>query len=159
MPRNPAGALAGSSGAERHLSPPTRAPRLEEHPSAATAPAGLRHPAPPGARRSPFPRERGCQPSSQAWSEARSRASAQALPAWLEHGEQRRAENSRCEAGSRVRPSAGPAPCSAVPEACREALGGCSRLCEPHPAGPRWARNAPSRSGIAAQPRSQTPRR
>lgn len=39
------------------------------------------------------------------------------------------------EEGAAERVSAGPAPCSAVPEACREALGGCSHLCEPHPAG------------------------
>lgn len=63
------------------------------------------------------------------------------------------------EEGAAELVSAGPAPCSVVPEACREALGGCSHLCEPHPAGPRWAGNAPSRSSLPAQPRLQRHRR
>lgn len=63
------------------------------------------------------------------------------------------------EEGAAERVSAGPAPCSAVPKACREVLGGCSHLCKTHPAGPRWVGHAPSHSSLLAQPCLQRHRR
>lgn len=115
-------------------------------------------PLPPGPPRSPFPRERGCQLGGTrtrvGGSQGAERRHRQ--PGWSTGSNpERKTAGARrgggCgQAGQRRTRSR-----RCMPEACREALGGCSHLCEPHPAGPCWAGNASSHSSRPARPRLQ----